>query len=266
MELQHEQSRQTRQPFACLTPRWNSRPAFNRRITERELREIEPDASIRLRGYLESMSPIHRRLPFVSLLGALGCLVLWNDARIVALLPAVLAAGYVWKQSRKTATRLLPDLEDIRSVGSLVEALEHADERTCREIEDALIRLLPQLHAGDVSLLDRRQREILYQAMNGGNVLLLHAILKAFEQIGDRHALPHVQRLTFAQAPAIQESARACLRSLQKRVEQAQFRQNLLHPSCLTSVASDRTLLRSVTGDFHHETPYLLRASSKRSE
>ncbi len=93
----------------------------------------------------------------------------------------------------------LAQMDDVRGVGTLAEALEWPDTSIRGIASSALVRLLPRLTASDGNLLNPRQRANLYNILRPRNVrsqeTLITAILEALKQVGDHAAIPAVERL-----------------------------------------------------------------------
>ena len=140
----------------------------------------------------------------------------------------------------------LAQMDDVRGVGTLAEALEWPDASTQRVAAAALTRLLPRMTASDGTLLNSRQRAILYNILRKRNVRsqepLISAILEALKQIGDHAAIPAVERLT--DLPATSQ------RNIKIRTLAMDTRQFLDNTAQQQSISS--TLLRASSA---HETP-----------
>jgi hypothetical protein len=192
---------------------------------------------------------------------AIGCLI-------------VFVVGKRRRAARK-ATGELAGIDDVRSVGALVDALSLDDPHTHETAVQALTRLLPQLKASDAALLTPEQRDklcrVLYIPIE--NVLFKDvtgifkpaknpavdfrvAILQAFAQVGDSRALPIVTHLAEGEAKTaaerrIQAAALWCLPNLRARVE-AELAPNTLLRASDGSGSDAQDLLRSVPNP--HET------------
>ena len=140
----------------------------------------------------------------------------------------------------------LAQMDDVRGVGTLAEALEWPDASTQRVAAAALTRLLPRMAASDGTLLNSRQRAILYNILRKRNVRsqepLIRAILEALKQIGDHAAIPAVERLT--DLPATSQ------RNIKIRTLAIDTRQFLDNTAQQQSISS--TLLRASSA---HDTP-----------
>lgn len=130
---------------------------------------------------------------------------------------------------RAGGTRLLASLDDIRVIGSLLDALmtypRDTDLRDC--IRLSLVRILPRLKSSDsAGLLPRHitalNQEIYHREVrkhpiiNHDTVKLI--VLKALEQVGDETSLPAVEKLIqTTDNDKVRQAAEACLPFLQER-------------------------------------------------
>lgn len=137
--------------------------------------------------------------------------------------------------SAKNGTKWLAEKygDDVRIVGPLAEALEMGDKNLKATAEEALIQQLPRLQASDAHLLDDDQRAILRRAVKGENRILVLAILKAWEQVGDSKAIPEVEQLVaggykVGNNAEIQAAAKDCLSHLRILAEQERASQLLV--------------------------------------
>jgi|SRR5579871_626403 len=186
----------------------------------------------------------------------------------------------VWNLARKY---------DLRSVGSLVDALGMEDGRSRQMVMESLIYLLPRLKSSDVSLLSASQQaklrqiisvpvesplfknvEDLFRPTAERMVQFRIAILKAFEQVGDSKALPIVERLARSKArtPAekrIQAAARECLPFLQARVAQETAPLTLLRASHRSQAGSE-SLVRPALQNPSTDPQELLRAGETATQ
>jgi hypothetical protein len=191
-----------------------------------------------------------------SMLGSVGSMT----GLIVALFAAT--------QTQRNVARLLTEIEDLRVVGALAEALEFQDQKVGELAESSLISLLPRLKASDAGLLDAQQRNCLHRALSRKNSNLVVAILQSLEQIGDAEAVPYVQKLADGHGLAardvqIRTAAQHCLPYLQQLAEEQRVRQTLLRASDVTEVpiAAPDTLLRPAAGVTVADPQELLRAT-----
>ena len=198
--------------------------------------------------------------------------------------------GYMVGSIVKPRKRLRPmaqtlaDLHDVHAVGALIDTLKLEDRKIHAIAMDALIELLPRLTANDSDLLTAEQRALLDSKLRGmpnrldGNLRPLSpavyeqqvafciAILQAFGQVGDRTALPTVERLARREAKTVeqlrvQEAARACLPLLKLRIEQQHSNQTLLRASSPADTDVE-TLLRPAKDSQETPSDQLLRPGS----
>ena len=182
------------------------------------------------------------RHPFYGLFWTLICAATTQLHRVSLSLEQVEAL-------RKLATRA-----DKKGVGQFVEALEWPDEMCRRLANNALLKVLPELNASDTGLLNASQRAILHKLLDQRNIdlhePLILAILRAFEQVGDKEALPFVQSLSEIQSnprtDRVKRAAQDCLPLLQAVAEQNSYSRTLLRASSAMD-ASTETLLRPST-------------------
>jgi len=180
---------------------------------------------------------------------------------------AILGAWLVRLRWKMTAQDLGKS-GDIRAIGTLIEGWkEHSIAK------EPVIPMLYRLQASDSSLLNREHRQILNRCLGSkvrryrnyrNNVALVHAILKAYEQVGDSEAIPFVQRLAngegyAARESGIQQEAQACLIYLHQRAQQQQAQQTLLRAA--GEETSSANLLRPSEGATQVDPQQLLRAS-----
>jgi hypothetical protein len=193
---------------------------------------------------------------------------------------AGLAVSDLWTEGGRLLDRIA-NHNDVTSVGPLAEALTWKNPAIQRAATKALIRLLPHLRASDVNLLNKHQRKCLYAALNGTNVDLTLALLRALEQIGDYRALPHVEALasgigqTTRRDGRVQEAALACLPYLRMQAERARVSQILLRPSSMAELPTDalvrsadppdRDLVRPAEGGPDSQPELLLRSHPSES-
>ena len=142
------------------------------------------------------------------------------------------------KRMRHLATLLMeqqPTDRLLERLGEFIEPLASGSGGSYEAATLLLIRLLPQLKATDAGHLSTRHREILYRALRGRHSDLIRAILKAFEQVGDAQAIPHVKPLVncpvwIANYGRIRQEAQECLAFLEIRAEEQQAERTLLRP------------------------------------
>ncbi len=153
--------------------------------------------------------------------------------------PAGLILAVVWNRfysqrlaaplKLKYVVRTLAHVDDVRTVGPLIEGLMLADKTTSFLAAPALVRLLPKLKAADEDLLNEHQRRYMNHLLMSrtkteeSDPELSLAILQALQQLGDRTALKPVRRLAQGKGKAarnrlIQEAAQASLSVLEQRL------------------------------------------------
>ena len=163
----------------------------------------------------------------------------------------------------------------LKTAGALIEMLPTAYTPPDKEaLQTALIPLLLQLRPEDSSRLNRRQRAILNRRLHSlteGSRLYEYAetfdlaILQALEQVGDRSAVPVVEKLTRmdADTPAkirVRHAAIDCLPLLQIRAGLVAEAKTLLRASAPEAAGHD-TLLRAASGPTDKAPEQLLRPS-----
>jgi hypothetical protein len=186
---------------------------------------------------------------------------------------------------------ILRTLDNITLVGTLMDALPSVtadmssltDSETNRAMRTALTHLLPRLQASDARLLNTAQRARLNhelargrQALNtewsGASMVearaaLDVAILKAWEQVGDEHALPIVQKLAAqsARTPAqkkVQQAAQSCLPYLEARAGEQRATQTLLRAADTPTESGNVLLRAAASGTTQTDSTQLLRANA----
>ncbi len=203
----------------------------------------------------------------------------WSGNYFQAFTSWYIIGAFAASKGLKKATIEAAELDDIRAVGPLADALAIESRHIRAVAETKLIELLPRLKASDAELLNKEQRGQLNGVLRRSVARfrwrgysnpsrredLAVAILKAYEQVGDAKALPGVEWLASGQGlaarvPEIQEAAKACLLYLRERVEKEQARQTLLRPSSQT-LDSESLLLRPAQGT-ESDPQQLLRPAS----
>jgi hypothetical protein len=191
----------------------------------------------------------------------------WGVLAVFAWIALLSWAAYFTEQriTRKNVAslaHLLKRHETLESVGALIDAMEAGG---CAA--PALVALLPRLRRQDAALLDSRRRSALYRVLRSYNSELILAILKAFEQVGDDEAIPHVKRLTacpiwIADSEQIKAAACGCLRIL-CATEGAWKSRRLLLRSARAPTAAAKVLLRPTQKPANVPANQLLRAVHK---
>ncbi|HZT42828.1 MAG TPA: hypothetical protein VFA07_11740 [Chthonomonadaceae bacterium] len=218
---------------------------------------------------------LHRRvviLLIAAVLIDLAMIIFWFDA-----LPRYLRTGW-WVQllssfslflaivpdRHKSVARMLSEFDDLRIVGPLLEARNQLPDIR-KEIETALISLLPRLKSSDSALLTPIQRTSLYTAIQSSNAVFVVTVLQALEQIGNGDALPYVEKLIGGKSKTahdvrVQEAAQTCLPFLQQCAEQEHAAATLLRASSNADPAAN-SLLRPDFANASIPPAQLLRAS-----
>ncbi len=184
------------------------------------------------------------------------------------------------KKLRQKA-QTLASLNDVRAVCPLIDTWKMEDGGIHKIANQALIDLLPRLRSEDSDLLNAEQRILLYRALNRApnrnrsnirirsqeayqrKVAFQIAALQALAQVGDRHALPTVERLARREAQnqdqqRIRDAAQECLPLLKLRIEQQYSNETLLRASRAFDATGD-TLLRAAHGVQQTSSEQLLR-------
>ena len=163
-----------------------------------------------------------------------------------------------------------------KAIPALLDAMSfNGSSAYIKPYSQALITLLPQLHAGDAALLTPVHRhylnsllrwEFLTPAVGGPEEALVLAILKAYEQVGDTSAIPYVKRLAGRKARSdrrriLQQAAQECLPLLRVTASGVDVTRTLLRASSPDTNAVN-VLLRPVTSATTTSDAELLRAAT----
>ena len=147
----------------------------------------------------------------------------------------------------------LAEINDMRAIGPLIEAMSYEGAQAA-VVRDTLIRLLYRVTPSNAGTISPPRRLALYSMLNESvmndhaKAALCGAILTAMEQMGDRDALPYVQRLaqsspwTPAQH-AVCKRANECLMYWNASMAQARTGTTLLRASA-SPTDSPQILLR----------------------
>jgi hypothetical protein len=126
-------------------------------------------------------------------------------ALLLLFLPVAYLVAHLnaWSHLQIQASRILAGMEDVRAVGPLADALESRDlwmvSGTRALASSALVRLLPRLSEDDGNLLNSRQRQCLYRALDHAGLYdeaLTRAVIRAMKLVGDDSAVRPLERLT----------------------------------------------------------------------
>jgi hypothetical protein len=159
---------------------------------------------------------------------------------VIRMLPGAIGGiaigGTIVSDRRRAAALAIARFDDVRAVGPLAEALEFKDKYLLPIASRALIRLLPRLQASDAAYLSRAQRACLNRALEGKDLALTMAILKAWEQVGDAGAIEQVQNLAEGRgwggrSRKVVALAKECLPALRQSAERQQIGSQLLRPA-----------------------------------
>ena len=196
--------------------------------------------------------------------------IAWGLVPVMGLLFLGLARLCAVTPAQVEAIRVLAALDDVRTVGPLLEALEWRDMATVSGVRavatQALYRLLPRLQPEHADLLDDRQRACLYRLLrhhpSDDQTELIVALLGAVAQVGDARAVSHLERLTRdSSGPSprqrVRLTAQETLLQLRQRLDRSPG--SLLRAS--SDTASTDLLLHPATADPPTDPQQLLRAS-----
>ena len=171
-------------------------------------------------------------------------------------------------------------MEDKRNLGLLVEESAGKGEKA-RIARRTLTHLLPTLTPSDASLLNQKQRRILYRSLtewtppmrNFHEALRLQndytvAVLNALQQLGYEDAIATVTELSRSSDDRIRNAANACLPSLHTNQENDRNRQILLRPAMPAPLDNAPDTLLRASAPTESVTPpdQLLRASEIENE
>ncbi len=190
---------------------------------------------------------------FIGIVGAMVVIgILTGKAMIFSMMGAftgILAGAAAASNFQKQGILQLAQLEDVRTVGVLIEALDWNDASLASEAQTALSRLLPRLKESDAALFTPARRKILLKQLAGVHHApeFSLAVLKGLEQIGGEEALPIVTQIAEGTAdggkfPEVCEAAVLCLPFLRHRAERNENSRRLLRASSENDHA--KTLLR----------------------
>ena len=200
----------------------------------------------------------------------------WGLIPVLSLLFVGLARLCAVTPVQVEAIRVLAALDDVRTIGPLLEALEWRDMATFSGVRtvatQALSRLLPRLRPEHADLLDDRQRACLYRLLrhhpSDDHTELIVALLGAVAQVGDAQAVSHLERITRDRngpppRQRVRLTAQDSLTQLRLRLDRS--------PTGLLRAASETVapdfLLRPVTASSAPSAdPHLLRASQSEPD
>jgi len=196
--------------------------------------------------------------------------IAWGLIPIVGLLAVGLARLCAATPAQVEAIHVLATLDDVRTVGPLLEALEWRDLATFSGVRTtaarALYRLLPRLQPEHADLLTNRQRACLYRLLrhhpSDDQTDLIVALLGAVAQVGDARALAQLERMTRdiggpLPRQRVRLTAQATLTQLRQRLDHTPG--NLLRAA--SEAVSPNVLLRPATAAPATDPQQLLRSS-----
>ena len=232
---------------------------LHRQTRQRKLLRIVCALCYCITGLLLAFSTFrHTLLPILNILFPLTC---------------VIGFGVLARRQDYQAREVLAHIDDTRFIGPLAEILTTEQTGKQRHVIAAMCRLLPRVRASDTDLLNRQQRDCLHKLLTRNRLnswtadkALQIAILKALEQIGDKEALPAVQRLAkWSSDNEVRQAANNCLRYLHVRAEEYKRGEHLLRPADARTSAPDVLLRPSTSMTTQQQTPpeQLLRAHNE---
>jgi hypothetical protein len=266
----------------------NSRHIGERLATEKQLREMGPQAAellLQILGEESRLRRIKRRLFWVFLSGGLSTaaalalfFIVIGHPELMGILGTFgglggLSALMVPSQRYYLVITALSQLDDVRASGPLAEALSIPDLNARTAVARALIRLLPRLQSTDAEYLDASQRAALHRVLKTGNpdkeTEFMRIVLQALTTIEDVSALPVLEDLARRSAETanelqIQEAAAESIPRLEAVRSRIQATQTLLRAS--ESGTSKEQLLRATQGVVETPPQQLLRASTHQDE
>ncbi len=156
---------------------------------------------------------------------------------------------------------LITRLDDTRTVGPLLDALDAHECGTRSALAGALCRLLPRLATEDAARLTPEQRKRLSVALTAGNTDLAAAAVRGLVRMGDTSCYDRVARLAEGKGLAkkhadLWQAAKEAMPKLDAAREKERQAATLLRPA---DAPADATLLRPAEGAPHGDDAALLR-------
>lgn len=173
--------------------------------------------------------------------------------------------------SQASMARAIAKLNEKQLVGHLAEMLDYPDPEMRSTAAAALTNLLPRLNANDTNLLNVKQRACLYRMLKMSNANsdcdFILAILTALEQVGDKDAVPFVERLAKTnpwgiKQKKIRDAAAQCLPNLLDVANRTKESMTLLRASSSAGTTPEM-LLRPVTAPPDVVPGEMLRAGAR---
>lgn len=246
-----------RRTIRRLVAQLASGDAERRAQAEGQLYELSSEGMAELIAELERMVRNAKRLPWIiagSIIGHLlvmmiGCHLLFGRAPSgpVVVGMVVMIAPWVrqFQRGRNGAAGVLSNLEDLRAVGPLAEAMLRVEPVVQRDVGRALKRLLPKLQPGDSGLLGRAGREALHHLLFREEEALVRAVIEALGVVGDATSIRPLLELTEAwwltTNSHVKAEAAKCAVILEERAKREAQQAVLLRPS---AGAAEEALLR----------------------
>jgi hypothetical protein len=188
----------------------------------------------------------------------------------------VIALGFLWWQKAATrklreAVQMLVQSDDVRVIGSLLEARRVREQVTRNAAVRGLTRLLCEVGPEHYDLLDGSERYLLHRTLCVKEPELSLSALKALRYVGNRNSLWYVKRCE-SKPPSskggstlIHEAAVEARRCINERVQLEHTGQSLLRPAgCTEPPTAD--LLRAVEGAGLQPEAQLLRPHASAEE
>ncbi len=178
---------------------------------------------------------------------------------LVLLYASALVAEITMRLRWSRSVASIANIEDIRAVGTLAEAMDIPDTGIRSQAQAALTRLLPHLKAEDAPLLNERQRNNLNQRLKIEYALttpdFMVATLEALERIGDAGALSAVQELaastvTSTNGRRVQVAAKKCLPALRLRIRSQETSNTLLRASSIANFSTEQAVRAGIAAYF----------------
>jgi hypothetical protein len=180
----------------------------------------------------------------------------------------LLGAAAAMSPRHKSVVSLMANLDDVRSIGWLADALLSDDKLVRANAGWALVRLLPRLTIVDAALLDADSRRSLDRALQkSNNSDLVLAILGAYAVLGHSDSLDAVIAVELERAvvklPAVVDRAHETADAIRAREEREREAHLLLR--AVESGDDSGMLLRPSGGEGGRDPALLLRPAGSES-
>src|SRR5579871_4254225 len=143
---------ETKQEIEALVKQLSSRNIAEREAAEAAIRRLGPAAVQDLLAILaqEKIKRAQKRRGIGIAIACyfvfmITCIILTHNPALLASLGSMsglMVAAFAATQTQRDVALVLTQLEDLRTVGALAEALEYLDQKLCSLAENALITLL----------------------------------------------------------------------------------------------------------------------------